>query len=311
MAAPRLSLSAAPFGRPSPSPGTPGSPSLASLPKVLRASPCRSLLAPIPGPHTHLPLPGPRREPAPSLPHSAPQPPGRHPLLGAPLRRSPLWNLVKGSPSSPKAGPDPASSPGPLPTRHPPAPGRTHRAPRNAGSRLPRAPWPPPPQPPPAETGGGACPGMARLRGGAGRGEGAGRGLGGGASRGRGAGPAREWQGCRAGWAGQGRGGGAAGGVTGLPEGAGAGAEARPRLLEDQEVCNPRPPLGLVLLRQSWREPEEGSQGRAGHGFPEPVGAACGSLEPAHHRLDSRIGRSSEALGRLPLALRAGAEARP
>lgn len=150
---------------------------------------------------------------------------------------------MKGSPSSPKAVPDPASSPGPLPS--PPARGRTHRAPRNAGSRLPRAPSPPPPQPPPAETGGGAFPGMARLRGGAGRGARAGQGFGGGAMRGRGAGPAREWQGCRAGAGrghgaerGRGAGRGVAGppgpgpglsvrgGVTGLPEGAGAGAGA-------------------------------------------------------------------------------------
>lgn len=100
MTAPRLSLSAAPFRPPIPSPGTPrftlprSSPKRSSEP--LRAAPSspRSR-APT---HTFLFLgrPGPRREPAPSLPHSAPQPPSRHPLLGAPLRRSPLWKPGEG-----------------------------------------------------------------------------------------------------------------------------------------------------------------------------------------------------------------------
>lgn len=151
--------------------------------------PCRTL-RPIPGTRTHLPLPGllpgPYKAPTPSLPPSS-RPTAA--LLTPPLRDAPevlpqSGNLVKSSPSPPTGRPRPANSSAPQPAACPPQAALTElpgmRGPgslalphrcclclclclcqrkRGAG--------------PGRSAGGGAYPGILKLRGGAGRGGGA------------------------------------------------------------------------------------------------------------------------------------------
>lgn len=187
MTAPGLSLSAAAYRPPIPSLGFRGSPdrNTTSERSSSEPLPCRSL-RPIPGTRTHLPLPGllpgPHQAPTPSLPPSsrptaAPLTP---PLRDAPEALPQSGNLVKSSPSPPTGRPRPANSSAPEPAACPPQAALTElpgmRGPgslalphrcclclrqRKRGAGPGR--W----------AGGGAYPGILKLRGGAGRGGGA------------------------------------------------------------------------------------------------------------------------------------------
>lgn len=178
LTAPGVSLSAASYGPPIPSPGLPLSE--APFPKGFSPSlPRQTRVGSGTGPRTHLPLPARSRGAGRFL---WPSPPAHTAFPGFRLSGSPL-------PVAPLPGRPPPPVPlrtgsGVLPalpqlyvfgSRAPRPPPRPHspRSPECGDPRSARTPAPPPPPPPPAETGGGA--GAGRGCRGAGRSEGAGR----------------------------------------------------------------------------------------------------------------------------------------